>query len=56
MLDSVTAPLICYVATDLDISVPCQAAAGPDRAGQRRRTVLLSTVPKQAPKASTAAC
>src|SRR6478672_7064735 len=28
VLDSVTAPLISYVATDLSISVPCQAAAG----------------------------
>ncbi len=44
---SVEAPLIGYVATDLSITVPCQAAAG--LAGTR--TVLLSTVPKQAPKA-----
>ncbi len=51
VLDSVTAPLIGYVATDLDISVPCQVAAalaGPENAA---RTVLLSTVPRQAPKA-----
>jgi arabinosyltransferase C len=49
--ESVDAPLISYVATDLNISVPCQAAAGlagPQNAG---KTVLLSTVPKQAPKA-----
>jgi arabinosyltransferase C len=46
-LASVTVPLIGYVATDLSISVPCQAAAGL----QNGRTVLLSTVPKQAPKA-----
>lgn len=45
--ESVEAPLIGYVATDLNITVPCQAAAG--LAGSR--TVLLSTVPKQAPKA-----
>ena len=48
---SVDAPLIGYVATELNISVPCQAAAGlmgPQNAG---KTVLLSTVPKQAPKA-----
>lgn len=48
---SVEAPLIGYVATELNISVPCQAAAGlmgPQNAG---KTVLLSTVPKQAPKA-----
>lgn len=48
---SVDAPLISYVATDLNITVPCQAAAGlagPQNAG---KTVLLSTVPKQAPKA-----
>src|SRR5271157_1652227 len=49
--DSVDAPLIGYVATDLNVSVPCSAAAGlagPENAG---KTVLLSTVPKQAPKA-----
>jgi arabinosyltransferase C len=48
---SVDAPLIGYVATDLTITVPCQAAAGlagPENVG---KTVLLSTVPKQAPKA-----
>lgn len=44
---SVTAPLISYVPTDMEISVPCQAAAGLTG----NRTVLLSTVPKQAPKA-----
>ncbi|MCH9729956.1 MAG: arabinosyltransferase domain-containing protein, partial [Actinomycetia bacterium] len=48
VLGSVDAPLIGYVATDLEISVPCSAAAGLDKPG---RTVLLSTVPKQAPKA-----
>jgi arabinosyltransferase C len=51
VLRSVDAPLIGYVATDLDITIPCSAAAGlagPENAG---RTVLLSTVPKQAPKA-----
>ena len=51
VLQSVNAPLIGYVATDLTISVPCSAAAGlagPENAG---KTVLLSTVPKQAPKA-----
>ncbi|MBB2993246.1 arabinosyltransferase C [Mycolicibacterium iranicum] len=48
VLQSVNAPLIGYVATDLEITVPCSAAAGLDRPG---RTVLLSTVPKQAPKA-----
>ena len=48
VLDSVTAPLISYVATDLSISIPCRAADGLQPAG---RTVLLSTVPKQAPKA-----
>ena len=47
-LVSVDAPLIGYVATDLQISVPCRVAAGLDRPG---RSVLLSTVPKQAPKA-----
>jgi len=47
VLDSVTAPLIGYVATDLSITVPCSAAAG--LTGDR--TVLLSTVPKQALKA-----
>ncbi|TGD89294.1 arabinosyltransferase [Mycolicibacterium sp. CH28] len=48
VLNSVTAPLISYVATDLTISVPCSAVAGLDSPG---KTVLLSTVPKQAPKA-----
>lgn len=48
VLGSVDAPLIGYVATDLEISVPCSTAAGLDGPG---RTVLLSTVPKQAPKA-----
>ncbi|MDY6997780.1 MAG: arabinosyltransferase domain-containing protein [Actinomycetota bacterium] len=48
VLASVDAPLIGYVATDLEITVPCSAAAGLDGSG---RTVLLSTVPKQAPKA-----
>ncbi|WAC91783.1 arabinosyltransferase domain-containing protein [Mycobacterium sp. Aquia_213] len=49
--ESVEAPLIGYVAPELNISVPCAAAAGlagPQNAG---KTVLLSTVPKQAPKA-----
>ena len=48
VLQSVNAPLIGYVATDLSISVPCSAAAGLTGPG---KTVLLSTVPKQAPKA-----
>ena len=50
-LQSVNAPLIGYVATDLTITVPCSAAAGlagPENTG---KSVLLSTVPKQAPKA-----
>jgi len=54
MLASVTAPLIGYVATDLSITVPCRAAAGlsPDTGGPNTgRSVLLSTVPKQAPEA-----
>ena len=46
-LASVTAPLISYVATDLEITVPCRLAAGLTG----NKTVLLSTVPKQAPKA-----
>ncbi|MHA7649906.1 arabinosyltransferase domain-containing protein [Mycobacterium sp. ML4] len=48
---SVEAPLISYVATDLNISVPCQAAAGLAGPQNTGKTVLLSTVPKQAPKA-----
>jgi arabinosyltransferase C len=48
---SVDAPLIGYVATDLNITVPCQAAAGLAGPGNAGKTVLLSTVPKQAPKA-----
>ncbi|MEZ0363507.1 arabinosyltransferase domain-containing protein [Mycobacterium sp. pUA109] len=47
VLSSVEAPLIGYVATDLEISVPCQTAAGLTKT----KSVLLSTVPKQAPKA-----
>lgn len=49
--DSVDAPLIGYVATDLNVSVPCQAAAGLAGPQNSGKTVLLSTVPKQAPKA-----
>lgn len=48
---SVDAPLIGYVATDLNITVPCDAAAGLAGPGNAGKTVLLSTVPKQAPKA-----
>ncbi len=47
VLGSVDAPLIGYVATDLDITIPCSAAAGLTGPA----TTLLSTVPKQAPKA-----
>jgi len=48
---SVEAPLIGYVATDLNITMPCRAAAGLAGPGNTAKTVLLSTVPKQAPKA-----
>ncbi|MGK2881864.1 MAG: arabinosyltransferase domain-containing protein [Mycobacterium sp.] len=51
VLDSVTAPLIGYTATDLSITVPCSAAAGLAGEDNDARTVLLSTVPKQAPNA-----
>ena len=51
VLESVTAPLIGYVATDMTITVPCQAAAGLAGPANVNRTVLLSTVPKQAPQA-----
>jgi arabinosyltransferase C len=47
-LASVTAPLIGYVPVELTISVPCSAAAS---LNNTTKTVLLSTVPKQAPKA-----
>ena len=50
VLASVTAPLIGYQATDLSITVPCGVAAG--LSDTEDRTVLLSTVPKQAPKAT----
>jgi len=50
-LNSVEAPLIGYVATDLDITVPCSAAAGLAGPQSTGKTVLLSTVPKQAPNA-----
>lgn len=46
-LTSVTAPLIGYVPTDMTISIPCAAARGLEG----HATVLLSTVPKQAPSA-----
>ncbi|OBA79229.1 arabinosyltransferase [Mycobacterium sp. 1164966.3] len=49
--NSVEAPLIGYVATELNVSVPCQAAAGLAGPQNTGKTVLLSTVPKQAPKA-----
>ncbi len=48
---SVDAPLIGYVATDLTITIPCEAAAGLTGPSNAGKTVLLSTVPKQAPKA-----
>ncbi|MEY8013723.1 arabinosyltransferase domain-containing protein [Mycobacterium servetii] len=48
---SVEAPLIGYVATELNLAVPCQAAAGLAGPQNTDKTVLLSTVPKQAPKA-----
>ncbi|ULE34908.1 arabinosyltransferase domain-containing protein [Mycobacterium sp. IDR2000157661] len=51
VLESVEAPLIGYVATDLEISVPCGVAAGLVGPENRDRTVLLSTVPGPAPKA-----
>ena len=50
VLRSVDAPLIGYVATDLTITVPCQVAAGLAGPANTGRSVLLSTVPKQAPK------
>src|SRR5262245_48018293 len=51
VLQSVNAPLIGYVATDLNITVPCSAAAGLAGSQNAGKTVLLSTVSKQAPKA-----
>ena len=51
VMQSVNAPLIGYVATDLDVTIPCSAAAGLVGSENANRTVLLSTVPKQAPKA-----
>ena len=51
VMQSVDAPLIGYVATELDVSIPCRAAAGLVGPENAARTVLLSTVPKQAPKA-----
>lgn len=50
-LGSVTAPLIGYVATDVNITVPCSVAAGLGGPTDTARSVLLSTVPRQAPKA-----
>ncbi|MCW2518446.1 MAG: arabinosyltransferase, partial [Mycobacterium sp.] len=51
VMQSVDAPLIGYVPTELNVSIPCRAAAGLVGAENASRTVLLSTVPKQAPKA-----
>src|SRR3984893_15952532 len=51
VLQRVNAPLMGYVATDLNITVPCSAAAGQARRQNAPKTVLLSTVPKQAQKA-----
>ncbi|MDP9164678.1 MAG: arabinosyltransferase domain-containing protein [Actinomycetota bacterium] len=51
VMQSVDAPLIGYVATDLTVTIPCRAAAGLVGPENVNRTVLLSTVPKQAPKA-----
>ncbi len=51
VFSSVTAPLISYVATDLSITVPCGAAAGLAGPENASKTMLLSTVPKQAAKA-----
>ena len=39
------------MATELNVTVPCQAAAGLAGPQNTSKTVLLSTVPKQAPKA-----
>src|ERR1700749_1509951 len=50
VLGSVEAPLIGYVATDLSISVPCQAAAGLAGPGNNGKKGLLSTGPQPAPK------
>lgn len=50
-LSSVTAPLIGYVPTELTITVPCSVAAGLGGPADTARSVLLSTVPRQAPKA-----
>ena len=50
-LSPVTAPLIGYVPTDVNVSVPCSAAAGLAGPADASRSVLLSTVPRQAPKA-----
>ena len=51
VMASVDAPLIGYVPTDLNVSIPCRAAAGLVGPQNAARTVLLSTVPRQAPKA-----
>ena len=50
-LSSVTAPLIGYVPTELMITVPCSVAGGLGGPTDAARSVLLSTVPRQAPKA-----
>jgi arabinosyltransferase C len=49
VLGSVEAPLIGYVATDLNISVPCQAAAGLE-------PCCCPPCPSRRPRPWTAAC
>lgn len=53
---SVEAPLIGYVATDLNITVPCQAAAGLTGGVTPARRCCCRRCPSRRPRRSTGAC
>lgn len=53
---SVEAPLIGYVATDLNITVPCQAAAGLAGRATPARRCCCRRCPSRRPRRSTAGC
>ena len=56
VLGSVEAPLIGYVATDLNISIPCQAAAGLAGPATAARPCCCRPCPSRPPRPWTAVC
>ena len=56
VLQSVNAPLIGYVATDLNITVPCQTAAGLAGPQNTVAPCCCRRCPSRRPRPSTAAC